>query len=169
MLNTKSHSSQKSVPSSRDMLFAMLAFSCFFLLGFTFVAISTNGHLSSGTAHEFLDVGVLICLIFGGLILMSLKKCKMANELDAGGLVTRGEIIALWEDNKSSRRLVRRRHNCYMLYRFEVPVHKQFTASQHVSLPVYTQLQIGAKVRVRFLPDNPHVSRMETNPWKWEY
>ena len=100
---------------------------------------------------------------------MSLKKCKMANELDTGGLVTRGEIIALWEDDKSSRRLIRKRHNCYMLYTFELPVHEQFTTSQHVSLPVYKQLQIGAKVRVRFLPDNPNVSRMETNPWKWEY
>lgn len=169
MLKTESRSSQKSVPSSRNMLFVMLTFSFFFLLGFTFVVIGTNGHLSSGTAHEFLYFGSLICLIFGGLILMSLKKWRITDELDTRGLVTRGEIIALWEEDKSSSRLVRKRHKCYVLYRFDVPDHQQFTASQHISLPVYKQLQIGAKVRVRFLPGDPNVSRMETNPWKWEY
>ena len=114
-------------------------------------------------------LGLILCLVFGAMILRSIKWWKLANELDRDGLITRATIIALWQERNLSKAFLRQRETHYVLYAFEILDQQQFAANQSVRVPIYKQLQVGSQVRVRFLPKNPNISRMETNPWVWKY
>ena len=98
---------------------------------------------------------------------MNANKWRIAHELDEKGLIARGTIIDLWEGDGSDQ------HH-YVAYQFELSLPsakgtQQFVAKQQVILSLYRQLQVGFKVRVRFLPRDPNVSRIESRFWKWEY
>jgi hypothetical protein len=159
----KIHSYQNAVPSLRELLPVIIGFPMAFLTGFAGIVAGTNHYFAPPISQAIFWIGLVVCLIFGGLILWFFKMWKLANELDRRGLVTQGTIIDVWEDNA----------RYYIRYAFDLKHFGQETgelaANQTVKHSLYTQLQKGSTVRVRFLTDDPKVSRMETNPWKWEY
>jgi hypothetical protein len=168
------HSHQEAVPSFRDLLPTIGLLFGFFLLGFTGVVIGTKGYFAPYISQGVLWSGMVVCAISGGLILMSFKSWRLADELDRRGLIARGTITDLGKDNGNARGLPFRKHtNYYVVYVFDLTVpdvtSQQFVATQVVDQSLYTQLSVETKVRVRFLPENPNVSRIETRSWKWEY
>lgn len=160
---TEIQSYQNAVPSFRELLPTIVGFPLFFLIGFAGIVVGTNEYFASHISQGLLCIGIVVCTFFGGLILRSLKIWRVANELSVNGLVTQGHIIDLKEDNA----------RYYVVYAFDLnsfdPDAREFAAQQVISYSIYTQLQVGNTVRVRFLPENPKLSRMETPFWRWEY
>ena len=173
MQPTLSFSKQKALPSLRELLPAAILFPTTFVIGFSGIIIGSNAYFAPPVSHGVLWLGLLLCLISGGIILRSFRTWKLANELDNEGLVVRGTILALWEDTHDSVNFIGHTPKYYLLYTFDLDTHEtspqQFAANQYVSYQIYQQLQVGNQARVRFLPRNPNISRMETPAWKWEY
>lgn len=168
MSSTNSSLHQNAVPSLRELLPKMIGYPLGFVLTCGVFIIGTNRsflapHISRGVWW----IGLIVCVVFGGLIVRSFKTWRLANELSEKGLITRGIITKLWaEDNRAH----------YIIYSVDPEMrdgeNQQLSVKQSVSSSLYKELQIGANVRVRFLPTEPiesTVSRMETPRWKYEY
>jgi hypothetical protein len=161
-----SRTAQQAVPSIQEMLPAIIGFSVLFLFGFVCIVLASSGNVSSRISFGGFGIGISLCVVFGGLILMNAHKWHLANKLDEKGLIARGTIIDLWEGDGSG--------HYHVAYRFELSLPsaestQQFVIQQSINFSLYRQLQVDSKVRVRFLPGNPNVSRMELRSWKWEY
>ena len=166
MSSTNPSLHQNAVPSLRELLPGMIGYPLGFVLGFGGFIIGTNRYfLAPHISRGVWWIGLIVCVVFGGFILRSFKTWRLANELDDKGLITRGIITKLWtEDNQA-----------HVIYSFDPKMkdgeNQQLSVKQSVSSSLYKELQIGAKVRVRFLPNKPiepTISRMETPRWKYE-
>lgn len=165
-------SQQKAIPTLREYAPIIIACSLSLLLGIFGILLWTEEFWSPAISPGMLGASLLLSLVAGGMILKSAKKWRLADELDRNGLVARGELTAFWKDEQSSAICSRRPPTYYVLYTFELDVYaetqNQFAATQVVPYAIYQQLEIGLPLRIRFLPQNPNISRMEKSPWKWE-
>lgn len=166
-------SQQKAMPALREYV-PIIAVCCVsFLLGILGIMLWTEQYWPPELSAGMFWGSLLLCVTGGGIFLKSGKKWRVADELDRNGLLTRGELTAFWKDVHSAGRFLRRTPTYYVLYTFELEVHsetqQQFAATQIIPYAIYQHLEVGLPLRIRFLPQNPNISRMEISPWKWEY
>ncbi|MBD3305595.1 hypothetical protein GF339_04355 [candidate division KSB3 bacterium] len=165
--------SYSAVPSLRDVVPTVVLSTTAFLLGLAGITVGTNGTLVPPLSHILLIAGMAACVIFGGLILTSYHRWRLAHALDLRGIVLRGTITALWEDPSTPGKWRRSQPACYAAYTFNLDVpgvnSPHVHSHQRINPTLYHALHVGAPVRIRVLPHNPTISRMETRPWKWEY
>lgn len=101
--------------------------------------------------------GLLLSLVLGVAVVAVNKGWRQALELDMKGRFAQGTIINRWTVSDDGD------HIYYVAYQFEVQQHngdsQQFAATQFVERKEYERLGIGSKVQVRFLPQDPNISR----------
>ncbi len=162
-MNITVYSPHNAIPSMRECLTRIVGVSCCFGLGLTGVVTGTHHYIASPLSQGIFWICLVLCVTFGTLLLRWIIIWKWTNELGLYGMVTEGKILALWEENA----------RYYVKYAFNLAHYGQdpddVAAHQRVQASMFSEMRIGDAVRIRFLPDNPNVSRMETNLWKWEY
>jgi hypothetical protein len=112
----------------------------------------------------------LLVMLFGGIIVMLFlvatstmllinrkgrqRGRQLAHVLDQQGILTDGVVIDRWfsYDNDGASDY----SSSYLAYRYG-----SYEIKQIVSSWTYLRTRIGARVRVRYLPSNPHIAHLE--------
>lgn len=156
---------QKAIPTLRETLPTMLLCVGQFMLGFVLIVSAANGYVPGHFSFWALAAGMVSCLVVAGCIIIAFPTWRLANQLDVHGLITYGRVLHIQPYEPKWLRLCSGKRYDIINYVFDIANfnhdEQQFVADQRVEVTKGRHLSVGSEIRVRFLPKNPNISRME--------
>ena len=140
---------RKAVPSTQSVVFRILIVG---VVGLVVLGLGVQRLL----ALESFTLGGLAMPLVGmfllGLALFIARDFPAARKIDSRGEVGPGKIVAKWtkRDSEGDR-------DCFLAYAYS----EGEEAYQKVGWKHYHQIEVGAVVSVRYVPDEPKLSRLD--------
>ena len=140
---------RKAVPTTQSLIFRSL------LAGLIGVIVLALGVQRLLPLENFTLGGFampLVGLILLGVALFGARDLPAARKLDTQGEVGPGKIVARWtkRDSEGDR-------DCFLAYSYG----EGQEAYQKVGWKHYRQIEVGAVVSVRYVPEEPQLSRLD--------
>ena len=145
----KNQSRKKAVPKTTTIIFQLL------------VAVGVGLAVLVAGVLQIIDLGrvttggvvmPLVGIFLLGVAIFVGRDLPAARKLDTHGEIAPGKIVAKWTKTDSDQD-----RKCYLAYKFG----EEQEAFQTVSWKYYRLVDVETVVEVRYLPENPTLSRLE--------